>query len=180
MTQHKTISLKGSIRKIVRRIFNKVRTRGIDCGQRVSVGSQSIINRRDNLRIGDDVLIADRVTISASGAVHIGNRVMIGPHTVIYSTTHDPDTKLPIHKNIVIDDDVWIAASATILAGVTIGKCSVVAAGAVVNKDIPANVIVGGVPARQIGEVANGKNIRFDNSDWKSNHKIASFSENEK
>ena len=76
---------------------------------------------------------------NAVGDVIIGDDTRIGIHNTIIGT-----------KPIVIEDDVWIGANAVILPGVTIGKHVVVAAGAVVTKDVPDNCIVGGVPAKMM------------------------------
>ena len=79
----------------------------------------------------------------------------IAPNVVIIGANHafaDPNKTLKSQgstsKGIVIEDDVWIATNSSILDGVTIGKGSVVAAGAVVNKDVPPYSVVGGVPAK--------------------------------
>ena len=88
----------------------------------------------------------------------MGNGVMIGPGVVIVSSNHDHlQTNLPMTKMdhifapVVIGNDIWIGANAVILAGVQIGNGAVIAAGSVVNKDVNAFDIVGGVPARVLG-----------------------------
>ncbi len=95
--------------------------------------------------------------IGASGPVVIGQQVMLGPRVIILPENHifeDPET--PIAEQgverlgVTIEDDCWIGADSKILAGVHIGRGSIVAAGAVVTKDVPAGHIVGGVPARTI------------------------------
>lgn len=88
----------------------------------------------------------------------IGDNVMIGPGTLI-STVNHPLTPmgrrqhLGIAKPVRIGNDVWIGGNVTILPGVTIGNNVVVAAGAVVTKDIPDNTLVGGVPAKKIRDL---------------------------
>ena len=88
--------------------------------------------------------------------ITIDDGALIGHGVVLATLNHDMDQEkrqqlhpAPIH----IGKRVWIGANATITAGVTIGDNSVVAAGAVVTKDVPANVVVGGVPARIIKEI---------------------------
>lgn len=112
-----------------------------------------------NLILGDDVDLATGVLITTDGGVSIGARTLVGYGTKILSSNHNvpklPDrifdsghTKAPVN----IANDVWIGANCIILPGVTIGEGTIVAAGSVVTKDIPANVFVGGVPAKIIKE----------------------------
>lgn len=89
-----------------------------------------------------------------SGRITIGNGVRIASHTIMIAGNHRfEDGERPIHKQglrlapIVIEDDVWIAARVNIVAGVTIGRGSVIAAGAVVTRDIPPYSVAAGVPA---------------------------------
>ncbi len=91
--------------------------------------------------------------ISASSRVIIGNNIKIGPQTMIMdSDFHDVSdhNKDGATGEIIIEDDVWLGARCTILKGVRIGKGAVVGVGAIVTKDVPANAIVGGVPAKII------------------------------
>jgi acetyltransferase-like isoleucine patch superfamily enzyme len=110
-----------------------------------------------NLTLGDDVDLAKDVLITTDGGVTIGDRVLIGYRTQILSGNHIvPNSTLPIFsaghekKPIVIHKDVWIGANCCILSGVTIGEGAVIAAGAVVTKDIPPFSIYAGIPAKQI------------------------------
>lgn len=90
------------------------------------------------------------------GHITIGDDVMMGPRVTIYSQNHrTSDTTRPMntqgfeeHRPVVIGDDVWIGGNVTILPGVHVGTGSVIAAGAVVTKDVPPFSIVGGVPAK--------------------------------
>jgi acetyltransferase-like isoleucine patch superfamily enzyme len=117
-----------------------------------------------DIRIGRRVFINQCCTIYDMGGVDIGDRVMIGPNVNIITAGHpvDPAQRRAYveAKPIVIASNVWIATAATILGGVTVGENSVVAAGAVVTKDVPANSLVAGVPARVIrsleGSAATG------------------------
>ncbi len=112
-----------------------------------------------NISIGHHVYINKGCEIITTGSkVEIGNFVMIGPNVTLIAQDHSTDTwqkpmilgsKYNIGK-IKIADDVWIGANATILSGVTINRGAVIAAGAVVTKDVPAYSIVGGVPAKVI------------------------------
>ena len=91
--------------------------------------------------------------ISASSKVILGNNIKIGPQTMIMdSDFHDVSdhNKEGQSSEIIIEDDVWLGARCTVLKGVHIGKGAVVAIGAIVTKDVPANAIVGGIPAKII------------------------------
>ncbi|KYG74172.1 hypothetical protein AWW68_16110 [Roseivirga spongicola] len=114
-------------------------------------GFIDIINP-NKVSIGDNCTLNQGVLIAARESVIIGNNVRISPYTIIlthglnllqYPRTH-------YEKAVKIEDDVWIASQCTILAGVTIGKGSVVAAGAVVNSDVEPYTLVAGVPAKRI------------------------------
>ncbi len=103
--------------------------------------------------IGKHVFINHACSFLDMGGISIEDHVLIGPRVNLVTENHpaDPsDRRALITKPIVIKRNVWIGAAATILPGVTIGENSIVAAGAVVSKDVPANTIVGGVPAKII------------------------------
>ena len=113
-----------------------------------------------NIHVGDHFLANYNVTILDIGPVRIGNDVMIGPGTVITTVNHPMSPKgrrahLGIMRPVTIGNDVWIGCNCTILPGVTIGNNVVVAAGAVVTKDVPDNSLVGGVPAKVIRTLEN-------------------------
>jgi acetyltransferase-like isoleucine patch superfamily enzyme len=87
------------------------------------------------------------------GGITVEDDVLIGPKVNIITENHplDPsDRRALICKRVLIKRNAWIGAGATILPGITIGENSVVAAGSVVTKDVPDNVVVGGVPANII------------------------------
>jgi len=111
------------------------------------------------LVIGDNVSLNANVYVNACGGrISVGNDVMLGPNVVLRSSDHvttDRDTLIRLQghtaEEIVIDDDVWLAANVTVVGGVHIGRGAVVAANAVVTRDVAPFTIVGGVPARPIG-----------------------------
>ena len=120
-----------------------------------------------NIHVGKNFLANYNVTILDIAPVHIGDYVMIAPNTLITTVNHpmNPSGRrkhLGIAKPVTIGNDVWIGANVTILPGVTIGNNVVVAAGAVVTKDVPDNVLVGGVPARVIKEIENDVEVQND------------------
>lgn len=112
-----------------------------------------------NLILGDDVDLATGVLITTDGGVDIGARTLVGYGTKILSSNHNVP-KLPARifnsghtkAPVKIGNDVWIGANCIILPGVTIADGVIVAAGSVVTKDIPANVFIGGIPAKIIKE----------------------------
>jgi len=119
----------------------------------------SIIIQRGRLEIGDHVFIGRGCTIVARESVEIGSHCLIAERVTIRDQDHriHGDPAIPIRSAgmesapIKIGNDVWIGAGAVVLKGTTIGDGAVVAANAVVNRNVAENEIVGGVPARHIG-----------------------------
>lgn len=116
------------------------------------------------IRIGDYVMISPGTRISASDEIVIGHSVMMANGVYItdcdwhdvYNRTARSETVSPVH----IGDNVWLGDHCTVLKGVSIGENSVVAAGAVVVRDVPANVVVAGNPARVVKELDSGQDFR--------------------
>lgn len=109
-----------------------------------------------NITIGKDVFINSDCKFQDQGGIEIGDGALIGHSVVLATLNHDldPAKRQSLHPGkIVIGKGVWIGANATVTAGVTIGDHAVVAAGAVVTKDVPADTIAGGVPARVIKRI---------------------------
>jgi maltose O-acetyltransferase len=106
-----------------------------------------------NVTIGDHVTMSTNITINSDAPVRIESNVTIGPYVKLYTTSHDlgPGSRRcqteVISRPITIEKGCWVAVGATVLPGVTIGHGSVVAAGSVVEKDVPPNSYVQGVPA---------------------------------
>jgi acetyltransferase-like isoleucine patch superfamily enzyme len=111
-----------------------------------------------NIRIGRNVFINQNCTFYDLGGLDIADDVMIGPGVSLITSGHpiEPSRRRAcvIAKPIAIEKNVWIAAGATIIGGVTVGENSVVAAGSVVTRDVPPNSLVGGNPARVIRSIA--------------------------
>jgi acetyltransferase-like isoleucine patch superfamily enzyme len=112
--------------------------------------------RRIGVHIGRNSLIGRNCTLDARSPLTIGNNVNISPEVMILAGTHDVnDPKFAPSEvgpwAVAIGDHAWIGTRAMILPGVTVGRGAVVAAGAVVAKDVPPLTIVGGVPAKKIG-----------------------------
>lgn len=124
------------------------------CGANVHFQLPVCLTHPWMIEIGDDVSFAAYVHVWGGGGVKIGSRVMIGSHTAISSVTHDYNSEVMygtiIESAIVIGDDVWIGAHATIMPGIHVGTGAVVGAGCVVTKDVPERAIVVGIPARVV------------------------------
>ena len=127
----------------------------------MSIGPDSVLgmgcyftgDRLHEITIGQHCFI-NRIFAAVTAPLVLGDHVMIGHNVSLYTTDHDPDDPAFSRRNapIIIGDRVWIGSQAMILKGVTIGEGAVVAAGAVVTKDVAPYTIVGGNPARLIRE----------------------------
>jgi acetyltransferase-like isoleucine patch superfamily enzyme len=136
----------------------------VNGGQHITVGERLLVMGRHvaveigaypgaSLKIGDGVFLNSGVSICAKKSVTIGNNVAIGNYTLVMDTDFhavDDHTKPGPCAPVVIEDDVWLGARVTVLKGVRIGRGAVVAAGAVVTKDVPPFTLVGGIPAKVI------------------------------
>ena len=137
------------ITKILSRILDKEL-------QSVAVFTPLYINYGKHITIGKNVFINFDCTFLALGGITIEDDVLIGPKVSLITENHplNPEERKGLTgKPILIKKNAWIGANATILPGVTIGENAVVAAGAVVSKDVPDNTIVGGIPAKFIKNV---------------------------
>ncbi len=128
------------------------------CGMEIGSGSTLHMGARfynpANITIGQGTIIGDRVFLDGRAKLTIGNHTDIASEVMIYNSQHDltdPSMKA-VEEPVTVGDYVFIGPRAIILQGVTLGEGSVVAAGAVVTKDVPEKSIVGGVPAVEIGK----------------------------
>jgi acetyltransferase-like isoleucine patch superfamily enzyme len=133
----------------------------ISIGSNVYIGHYAILRgyRRNQMVIGDDNWIGQFCYINSAGGVEIGSRIGIGPGVKIMSSMHGEEGRdIPVlmcdleFAKVTIEDDCDIGMGAIILPGVTIGRGSIVGAGAVVTKDVEAYSVMAGVPARKIRE----------------------------
>jgi acetyltransferase-like isoleucine patch superfamily enzyme len=112
-----------------------------------------------NLTLGKDVFINLNCTFQDTGGITIGDGTLIGHGSTLTTLNHsvDPDRRADMTPApIVIGRKVWLGASVTVVPGVSIGDGSIVGAGAVVTRDVPANAIVAGIPAKLIRETGFG------------------------
>lgn len=137
------------------------------------IGENSIIeppfycSYGENIHIGDCTYINFSCTIFDNNTVQIGSHVMIGPFTQIYTAAHplqaeDRINGMETAAPIVIEQNVWIGGAAIVLPGVRIGQNAVVGAGAVVTREVPANTVVCGNPARVVKEIENNGPVTIE------------------
>lgn len=137
--------------KVIKKLFGSTR-------KNVYVQPNFNCDYGKNIHVGEEFLSNYNVTILDIAPVHIGDYCMIGPNTLITTVNHPLSPqgrrdRLAQGKPVNIGNDVWIGGNCTILPGVTIGNNVIVAAGAVVTKDVPDNCVVAGVPAKKIREL---------------------------
>ena len=127
----------------------------IRTGRNIEIGNHSVVNSR--------VLLDGR-----GGRLSIGNNVDIAQEVNIWTLEHDCHSDL--HKaqgaDVIIDDFVWIASRVIILPGVHIGRGAVIASGSVVTKDVEPMAIVGGIPAKKIGERRSKLEYTLEYQPW--------------
>lgn len=109
-----------------------------------------------NIEVGKNVFINSGCRFQDQGGITIGDGVLVGHNVVLATLNHDvdPEKRSTLHPApINVGNNVWIGANATVVPGVTIGDGAIIAAGSVVTKDVPSNVIVGGVPAKELKKI---------------------------
>ncbi len=117
------------------------------------------VNWGSRITLGDHVYANTGLTVIDDTFVNIGSHVMLGPRVTISAASHpvDPELRRQAYQYdlpVVLEENVWVGAGATILPGVTIGKNSVIGAGSVVDRDIPPDVVAAGVPCRVLREIS--------------------------
>lgn len=155
-----TAPFDGKIAALIRYILiNKQCQR---CGDNVLIGANVTLKKIHNLSLGNNISIHNGCYLDAEGGIVIDDDTSIAHHSSLISFEHTwDDSKIPIKYNPVkassihVKSDVWIGCGVRILSGVTIGSRSVVAAGAVVTKDVQHNSLVAGVPAKLIKNLSN-------------------------
>lgn len=137
---------------LVRRLFYRLGGVKIGRGSSLHMGLRFYDPR--NIVIGEDSIVGEGSVLDGRDKLIIGNHVDIASEVMIYNSKHDIENEyfLPVSSPVVIEDYVFVGPRAIILPGVKIGRGAIVAAAAVVSKDVPPYAIVGGVPAKIIGE----------------------------
>lgn len=144
----------------IRKFF--YRASGIKIGRGSSIHMGAKFYDLKSIVIGEDTIIGENCVLDGRSKLEIGNHVDIASEVMIYNSEHDinSDNFSAKEAPVSIQDYVFVGPRAIILPGVSIGKGAVVGAGAVVTKDVPPYTIVGGVPAKIIGERRN-KALRY-------------------
>ncbi len=140
----------------IRRFFYRLAGVRIGKGTSIHMGTRFYDPR--NIRIGEDSIIGEDAVLDGREKLIIGNHVDLASEVMIYNSEHNVDSKhfaaveSVVQAPVIVEDYVFIGPRAILLPGVTIKKGAIVAAGAVVTKDVEECKIVGGVPAKEIGE----------------------------
>lgn len=121
---------------------------------KISRGVKIIYNNKKKKKfvVGRNVFIGVNCILDITKGIFIGDDAQIAPGVMIFSHDSSKNRENPVEREVIIKNGAYIGAGAMILLGVTIGENAIVGAGAVVTKDVEANTVVGGVPAKAIGE----------------------------
>lgn len=154
------------LKKLARKVFYLVRKASriaragywsmlvASCGKRFWVFGRVRMDTPEKIHIGDRVCLNDGVFLIGRDEIHIGHGVTLSPHVLVTAASMEINQGPPPYPRaigrVVLEDGVWVGAGAIILPGVTIGKNAVIAAGSLVNKDVPAGTLYGGMPAKQL------------------------------
>ena len=146
---------------------------GIKIGRGSTIHTGARFYNAQNIVIGKDTIVGEGAVLDGRDKLIIGDHVDIASEVMIYNSQHDlseedfADPDKAVLEPVEIGDYVFIGPRAIILPGVKIGKGAVVGAGAVVTKDVPNFKIVGGVPAKEIGERQNkNPNYKLGRAAW--------------
>jgi len=139
------------IRRFIYRMF------GMKIGKGSTLHMGAVFYKIKNIEIGKDTIVGENAVLDGREKILIGDHVDIASEVMIYNSQHNIHSEDfgAISAPVTIEDYVFLGPRAIILPGIKIGKGAVVAAGAVVTKDVPDFKIVGGVPAKEIGEREN-------------------------
>ncbi|MEX2013225.1 MAG: DapH/DapD/GlmU-related protein [Candidatus Levyibacteriota bacterium] len=149
-----------------RRFF--YRLGGVKIGKGSTIHTGAIFYKPQNIKIGKDSIIGEGVVLDGRDKLLIGDHVAFATDVMVYNAQHDiqSDDFHAITAPVEIGDYVFIGPRAIILPGVKVGRGAVVAAGAVVTGDVAEYEIVGGVPAKQIGQRKKELNYKLGRAAW--------------
>ena len=129
---------------LVKEIFGEI-------GEGSRVMTPTTVVRGKNVKIGKRVVVMNNSLFMSAGGITIEDDVLVAANSQLISNNHDPqEHDILTCKPILLKRNCWIGAGATILPGVTVGENAIVGAGSVVTKDVEANTVVGGIPAKLI------------------------------
>ena len=128
----------------------------LKCGKNFTIAKYVQLKSTHRMTIGDNVYIASGVWLNAMGGMKLDDEVVLGPYVVISTGTHQLKNNSvrfagTVMKPVSIGRGTWLAAHVIVVAGVKVGSGVIVAANAAVSKDVPDNVMIGGVPAKVLG-----------------------------
>ncbi|MHC4842346.1 MAG: acyltransferase [Planctomycetota bacterium] len=141
------------------------------CGKGFTLAKNVQLKSTNKLVIGNDVYLASGVWLNAMGGMTIGDKVVMGPYVVVSTGTHQFKNGSArfggsVFEPVTIGRGTWLASHVVIRAGVKIGAGVLAAAHAAITKDVPDNVIVGGVPAKVIGpRTDSDKQVQYSRFD---------------
>lgn len=137
-----------TVRKVIQQ------SAGIKIGKGSTIHMGAVFYEPKGIQIGDDTVIGENAVLDGRDKLTIGNHVAFASEVMVYNSQHDihDDNFKAITKPVAIGDYVFVGPRAIILPGVTVGRGAIVAAGAIVTKDVEQFAIVAGVPAKKIGE----------------------------
>lgn len=138
----------------IRQLVSQITNERIDDSTEIRLPFRTDFGR--NLHIGKDVFINSGAMFVDLGGIYLGDHVLIGPNVTIASVNHRmaPQERRHLNlKSVYIHQNAWLGANVTVTPGVVIGENAVVAAGAVVTRNVPKNTVVAGVPARVIKKI---------------------------
>ena len=144
-----------TLRHVVYKMF------GLKIGKDSVIYGRAEIRAPQNIRIGKNTIIGSRAILDGRGELEIGNNVNFSTGVWLWTAQHDKNDPYfgAAYGKIIVKDYAWISCRAIILPNVVVGEGAVVAAGAVVTKDVPPYAIVAGIPARKMGE--RNKDLRY-------------------
>ena len=139
-----TMPFTDDYNNLVKELFGEI-------GEGSRVMTPTTVVRGQNVRIGKNVVVMNNSLFMSAGGITIEDDVLVAANSQIISNNHDPEEhQILTCKPVVLKRNCWIGAGATILPGVTVGENAIVGAGSVVTKDVEANTVVGGIPAKLI------------------------------